>query len=239
MAKLRADERLSYLSAARQYGVPLPWDADARIHITGSIDVGRARVGGIVGHRDRHPAVLVQGAPVSTPEQTFLELAEVLSSDDLVAAGDFLIHAPRRPEPGRPWTTLERLREAAAVRRRGVRRARSALELVRIGVESPQETQLRLLLVRNGIPEPKCGYRLRAVDGSWIGWFDLAWPERGVLGEYDGDQHRTSAAQYEKDIRRFDLAADNGARVIRVRAAGLRAAGRAETVTRFRSALGL
>lgn len=78
------------------------------------------------------------------------------------------------------------------------------------------ETALRLILADAGLPEPECGYPL-----SGIGWLDLAWPEYRVLAEYDGDQHRTSTGQYERDILRFDLAADLDWRVIRVRKRGV------------------
>jgi len=218
--------------------VPLPLDADQRTHISAPPNASHARGEGVVGHRDDGAAIEVDGLRVSAPEHLFLELARDLRLDDLVAVGDHLIHIPRLRAGRRPWTTIDRLREAAIGPHRRVRLARHALELVRPGVESPQETRLRLLLGRAGLPEARCGYELVGSDGRRIGWFDLAWPEQRVLGEYDGDQHRTSTAQYDKDIRRFDLAADDDWRVIRVRASGLRTAGRAETVARFVRALG-
>lgn len=98
------------------------------------------------------------------------------------------------------------------------------------------ETRLRLLLQDAGIPEPRCGFELRTRRGRRIGWFDLAWPDRRVIAEYDGDQHRTSTEQYERDIRRFDEAADEGWRVIRVRRAGILRRP-SDTVARVRRAL--
>lgn len=204
--------------------------------MTGPLDATQVRRRDVVGHRDDVLAAeSVRGVAVSTPERMFVELASVLDLDSLIAVGDHLVHAPRSTEPGRPFTTLAALRDATEVgsRRKAVPLARSALDLVRHGVESPMETALRLLLVRAGIPEPVCGYRLMSPERRFIGWFDLAWPEHGDLGEYDGDQHRRSRAQYELDIRRYDLAADAGWRTIRVRAAGMTRAGRAETVARF------
>jgi len=236
---LRPGDRLSHVSAARILGVPLPADADARIHVSSAPGLSQVRARGFVGHRDATPAVHARGVAVSEPSRMFLELAQSLRLDDLVAAGDHLVLVPRFAVPGRPFARLADLAAAAAVgcRVSGAPRARRALELVRPGVESPQETRLRLLLTRAGLPEPECGYELRARSGRWIGWFDLAWPAHRVLGEYDGDQHRTDPVQYDRDIRRFDLASDEGWRVIRVRAPGLRPAGRAETVRRFRTAL--
>jgi very-short-patch-repair endonuclease len=57
-----------------------------------------------------------------------------------------------------------------------------------------------------------------------------------VIVEYDGDQHRTSTLQYDRDITRFDRATDAGFRVIRVRARGL-FGDRAATLDRIREAL--
>jgi very-short-patch-repair endonuclease len=82
------------------------------------------------------------------------------------------------------------------------------------------ETRLRLLARDAGLPEPTLQFEL--VDGRRrIGWFDLAWPDRRLIAEYDGDQHRTSARQYDRDIERFDAAHDLGWHVVRVRAPGL------------------
>ena len=85
------------------------------------------------------------------------------------------------------------------------------------------------------LPEPVCGFEL--TDGSrHVGWFDLAWPQYRAIAEYDGDRHRTDTTQYERDIWRFDRAAELDWRVVRVRKWGLdRAAD--ETVTRVARAL--
>ena len=235
--RLRDGERFSHATAARLYGLPLPWGLDDRIHVTSPPGIAPSRHRGCRGHHDDGTGIrLIDGLPVSTPEQTFIELGRLLPTDALVAVGDHLVHVPRFPEAGRPWTTIERLAAACTERRAGVVRARAALGSVRQGVESPMETALRLLLVGAGLREPVCGYELRDGDRR-IGWFDLAWPQQRVLGEYDGDQHRTSAEQYEKDIRRFDDAAEIDWRVVRVRKSGMRRAERATTVARFRRAL--
>ncbi|MCU1440887.1 MAG: hypothetical protein JWP85_1884 [Rhodoglobus sp.] len=83
------------------------------------------------------------------------------------------------------------------------------------------ETRLRILLEDAGLPRPECGFELLDDCGRAIGWFDLAWPDFRVIAEYDGDQHRTSTRQYERDISRFDAAADADWRVIRVRGSGI------------------
>ena len=191
------------------------------------------------GHTSSDGGTVVQrGMPLSDPVSAFLEAATVLELDDLVAAGDYLVLDPRVLEPGfdRPFTSLSELRaRTAAASGRGVQRARAAAANVREGVESRKETALRLLLHRAGIPEPTCGFEL--LNGQRpVGWFDLAWPEFKTIAEYDGDGHRTSKDQYERDIRRYDMAADLDWRVVRVRNPGLEREA-ADTIGRVERAL--
>lgn len=156
----------------------------------------------------------------------------------LVAIGDHLVLDPRvlDPHDERPHIRLGELRSAVAqATGRNIRTARAAAALVREGVESPRETALRLLVHALGLPEPVCGYLVCDREGREIGYFDLVWPELRIIVEYDGDQHRTSAYQYDRDIRRFDRASEAGYRVIRVRARGL-GADLDETIVRLRRA---
>lgn len=237
---LRPGDRFSHTSAARLWGVPLPsWVTDV-VHVTAAPGRTRPRGAGVSGHDGAGtPPVDRAGLPASDPMTMLLELSPLLRLEDLVAVGDYLLLEPRFPRPldTRPHLDAVTLRTwLDSVAARGVRRARSAAELMRPGVESPRETRLRLLLVGAGLPEPVCGYELSDRVGHWIGWFDLAWPDWRVIAEYDGDQHRTSDLQYERDISRFDRAAEAGWTVIRVRKAGL-AHQRDETIRRVASAL--
>ena len=84
---------------------------------------------------------------------------------------------PWSPEGRRsPRTTTAALRSALlrAGRFKGVRTARAALELVRVGADSPQETALRLALLHAGLPEPELQLvlhpgRARSPDAD-LGW---------------------------------------------------------------------
>ena len=195
----------------------------------------------MVGHEEsvRQPAWFREGLPVSPPALAFLEAAAELTLDDLVAAGDFLVLDPRVLDPRdiRPHIALDELRhELAQAHAPHVRLARKAAALVRQGAESRPESLLRLLLVHAGIEEPECGVAVSDATGAHIGYFDLVWPARKVVVEYDGDQHRTSTYQYERDIMRVDRATASGFRVVRVRAHGL-FRDPAATVLRVRAAL--
>jgi hypothetical protein len=243
--RLRPGDRISHTSALALLGAPLPDPAGSEVHVTMDTALRGSRLRGprargVVGHAASTGAVIEHlGLPISDPVTAFLEASTMLELDDLIAVADYLVLDPRVLEPGldRPFTTLAELRgRANAASGRGVQRARSAAAHAREGVESPKETALRLLLHRAGIPEATCGYEL--LDGRRrIGWFDLAWPEFKTIAEYDGDRHRTSKWQYERDIRRYDDAADLDWRVVRVRNPGL--GGRAaDTIARVERALG-
>ena len=234
---LRDGERFSHLSAARLWGAPTPI-GDGNIHVTRP-STSRARTAGVVGHRSPGGTTVIRhDLPVSDPITLFLEVATLLPLPDVVAIGDHLVLDPRvlDPHDRRPYVSLDDLRARCGdAHGRGVLRARAASNLVRRGAESPKETGLRLLARAAGLPEPQLQHELFGPMGHRIGAFDLAWPEAHLIAEYDGDQHRTSTAQYERDIRRFDDAADLRWRVIRVRAHGL-GRGRDDTTRRLRVA---
>ena len=98
------------------------------------------------------------------------------------------------------------------------------------------ETALRLLLLRHGLPEPELNQNLFDDRGRWIGRFDMVYRDARVIVEYDGDQHRTSTTQYERDISRIDRAFAAKWTVVRVRARGIHVEPM-NTVRRVREAL--
>lgn len=235
---LRPGDRFSGPTAVALWGAPLP-DEAGPLHVTAGAGLTRPRRHGIVGHEGPNAVPDWRGGlPVSPPALAFLECASTLSLAQLVAVGDYLVLDPRVLDPldVRPHIRLDSLRrEMTDATGRSIRLARAAAALVREGVESARETALRLLTHELGLPEPTCGYLVHDRDGRAIGYFDLVWPDHRVIAEYDGDQHRSSRYQYDRDIRRFDRASEAGYRVIRVRARGL-GPDRLETIERLRGA---
>lgn len=103
----------------------------------------------------------LHGIPVTSPERTWADLAALLPVgrvDALVVAGDSVVKRPWTLQ-GRqePRTKVQRLREAVqrAGCYKGVRAAREALELIRVGSDAATETMMRLALVHAGLPEPE------------------------------------------------------------------------------------
>ena len=227
--RLRSNQRFSHTTALALLGAPLPVRFEEALHVSTVNDVSaprlrEPRLAGVVGHSTTRAGTTEVGSfRLSDAPTAFLEAATLLSVDDLVAVADFLVLDPRVVDltMDRPVIPLSDLRRALrSAKGRGVAAARRAVARAREGVESPMETALRLLLIDAGLPEPLCGFEL--LDGRRrVGWFDLAWPEFRVIAEYDGDQHRTSTSQYDRDIARFDWAAELDWRVVRVRKRGV------------------
>lgn len=105
---------------------------------------------------------------------------------------------------------------------RGIRTLRRALALVDPGAESPQETVLRLVLVRSGLPRPQTQIPVHDRHGRIVRRIDLGWPQWMVGVEYDGAQHFTNAEHYADDIERLEFLAARGWTIVRVSSRQLR-----------------
>lgn len=195
----------SHVTAARLWGFPLParLERDLRVHVSVKHQSERPQAKGVVAHlmpRDVLGPLRRHGLPVTPPIETFCALAHVLTVPELVGIGDHLVRRIR------PDATLEQL--DAAVRRSagryGARKLREALALVRPRTDSSRETELRLVLVDAGMPEPMVNYPIRDVAGQLIRHGDLAYPELKVLVEYDGEQHRVDDEQYRRDKEQLE-----------------------------------
>lgn len=168
------------------------------------------------GIRCRHDELLagevtlVGEVPVTSGARTAFDIARTEPIDQAIAALDALLHAT-----GVTVAEVERL-AARHPGVRGLRRAESVLALVDPGSESPRETSLRLLLIRNGLPTPQTQIEVRDEAGYPIARLDMGWPELMVAVEYDGDQHRTDRRQYVRDVRRLEMLERLGWIVIRV-----------------------
>lgn len=175
---------------------------DDHTHITVPEHGDRLRRQGVKSHLGHAAArrTLRTGIPLSTPEQTFIDLAATgINLIDLVVLGDAMLKAE--------LTTIPTLMEAIeAWQGHGTRLALRAARLMREGVDSPMETRVRLLIVLAGLPEPTVNVIVRGEDGSWRMRFDLCYIKQRLIVEYDGRRHADSPEQWERDIfRREDL----------------------------------
>lgn len=90
----------------------------------------------------------------------------------------------------------------------GVRRSRANAGRVRERVRSFRETDLRLVLVLAGLPEPETNVDLHDALGTHLGCGDLVWRRWRIVAEYDGWYHERTASQRREDtLRREELEA--------------------------------
>lgn len=154
------------------------------------------RLAGVDARRTQSPHVVrVDGRVVTSPAQTFCELAADLDLVELTALGDSLVKC---------GALTEQLLRAHAAQYRGKQTAlaRRAAGLVRAGVESPRETRSRLLAVLAGLPEPEVNLVFRYPSGDVRYRLDMGYRQQKVGFEYDGRQHAESSKQWQWDIRR-------------------------------------
>ncbi|MFF2053364.1 hypothetical protein ACFVU2_17320 [Leifsonia sp. NPDC058194] len=208
------DFAFSHWTAALLFEAPLPRRDDSPIHVSVPAPGRAPEIAGFVGHKLSEWATVERmGLPVTTPEQTWIDLATMLVPTELLVIGDYFVSGRH------PLSTREALARAIAASpgRRGIARARQAIDLIRVGSESPGETRLRLLLESAGLPAPRPN--LDIVDGDrFVARVDLAYPDVCVAVEYEGDIHRVDRAVWRKDIRRRERLEDIGWRTVRVTA---------------------
>ena len=221
-------------SAGRLWNAPLPGrlEEDWRIHLARRRGLSTPRRVNVVGHQLAllpDEVVELDGVRVTSPARTWLDLASVLSIDELVIAGDSMVceHGPEFPHPRNALCSIEELRSIVERHRgsRGVRKARTAVELIRVGADSAPETRLRLVLVRAGLPEPVLNHVVWSEDpwredagggtGLPVLWPDAAYPQWRISLQYEG-AHHNDEDQYLRDIRRADTAARCGWYEVRI-----------------------
>lgn len=203
----------SHLSAATVYGLPVPAYADEHVTVPTAADRRprpelRAHV---ATTSDVH---VLRGLRVSSPTRMFLELAGILSLVEMVVVGDALVRA-------RLTTPEELVHYCAAARTRGAVRARRAASYVRVEVDSPMESRLRMLIVLAGLPEPQVNVKQYDEHGRLRFRFDLCYPELKLIVEYDGRQHRDDLDQWDRDTERRDWFDEEGWRIVAVFSRGV------------------
>jgi very-short-patch-repair endonuclease len=161
----------------------------------------------------------------TTPARTAYDIGRRVPDDTAIVRIDALLNATR--------CTVEDVGRIADryPGARGITSLRAALNLVDGGAESPKETELRLLLVRDGLPRPttqiKVGKRR----------IDMGWPDLKIGVEYDGGQHWTDPRTHAEDIERLEFLASQGWIIVRVSARQLHRQPQ-EVLRRVRIALG-
>ncbi|MEV7632323.1 hypothetical protein AB0N64_07950 [Microbacterium sp. NPDC089318] len=242
--RMKPGHRFVGRTAVRLWGLPHPkkWAMDEEVDVAVPVDGTPPRTSGVRGRRlSVHLAgtCTIDRFRVVDPLAAVISCADDFSFDEAVIVLDALLtRSDCYPglRPGRPVFTLEEIENRLAVWRRfpGRRTIAAALRSARAEVESPKETETRLLIVRAGLPEPIVQHQI--VDGGRvIARTDLAYPALKIAFEYEGDAHRTSKDRWRRDIRRQRDLEDRGWLVIRLTELDL--ADRAAVISRIRRAV--
>jgi hypothetical protein len=157
---------------------------------------------GIVTRNERFlvdEATEIDGMVVATPERTAYDLGRHLPRNQAVAQLDALSRA----------TGLTAASMVPLIERskgvRGIRRLRTAVDLMDGGAQSPKETWLRLLLIDAGYPRPATQIPVLDDFGHAFAYLDMGWEGPQIAVEYDGRQHGSDADQWRWDVRRLRM----------------------------------
>ena len=201
-------------SAAVLWGVPMA-GPDDDVELTSFPGAHPVRTTGIRMRRadleERH-VLRHDGIWVTSPEATAVELSGGADLGEAVTAVDQLVVVGGADLPTVRW-----LADSAVGP--DCRRARRACALADGLAQSPQETRLRLLIGRAGLPTPVA--QCRVVDGGrFVARVDFGWPAHRVAVEYDGLWH-AEPGQFARDRQRLNRLTAAGWRVVFVTAADL------------------
>jgi hypothetical protein len=226
---LRPGAVVSGRSAAVLWGVDLATATDD-VELTLPAGAHPMRMPGIRARRtllDPRHVGRRRGVLVTAPDATALAVAGALPLDDAVVAVDRLtVHGP---------ADLTRVRAlAAAGTGRNCCCARLACSLADGRAESPQETRIRLLVLRSGLPAPVAQFPVPR-PGRRPLRLDFAWPGHRLALEYDGLWHG-EPGQLPKDRRRLNELGDLGWRVVFATAADVHRP--ADLIARLSAVLG-
>jgi hypothetical protein len=174
---------LSHTSAAVEHGLRLFNPDLRRIHVT-CLDRPIAHTTkDVVYHQGRctdDDLTLVGSRLVVAPVRAGLEAASITHG----AGGQVILDSVVHLKLG----TLDEI-YAGFERLTGwpnSRKLQITVRLVRKGAESVGESVSRYLMWTQHLPEPHLQFEVRDAWGNLLGITDFAWPEYGLLGEFDG-----------------------------------------------------
>lgn len=177
----------------------------------------RRRASDVVWHESFHleerDVTEIDRIPVTRPVRTFLDLAGVLTDNELE---EVLNEGVRRNLLSVPaiWRRLEQL----GTLRRGAGSARRALERHIPGQRPPEgvlETRYLQLVRKAGLPTGTAQYEVRRPDGRRA-YIDFAYPELMLAVELDGDASHFGARRSRNDqTRENDIVATGRWRFLR------------------------
>lgn len=207
---MRPNQCFSGPTAAVILGLPVPPRKSEDIEVASVTPHHPPRMVGVRGRKISQHLVTVtthRGFRITSPASTWVMLAAELELADLVAAGDAVLRCPRIGGTTRyerpPLATAASLNaEISRGRRVGLTSARRALPLLTTQSASAPESHLRMRLREWGLPKPALDHDVYDAAGKFLGCTEIAYPDFMVAFEYEGDHHRVSRKQWERDIEK-------------------------------------
>lgn len=186
LARLEAPAVVSHFAAAAVWGIDLLGAWPDAVDVTIPRATG-GRSGGAIRRRalglERVERVPFGAHEVTTPAQTALDLARILPFTRAVSAIDQTLWSGRRG--GALATKDDILALLGTESVRGDARARRALAASASLAANARETQMRLLVIALGFPDPRLQERRRLRSGRVV-FGDLYFPEADHWLEIDG-----------------------------------------------------
>ena len=181
--RLAPNVALSHVNAALEHDLPV-WGIDLSLtHVT-RLDGGAGRTeAGVVHHEGLTvPGDLlhVDGRLVVDPVRAAVVTASMGTSEAALSIFDGLLHRGKGASEALETTyqTLEHWPD--------MQKLRVPVLMADPRPESVGESRSRWLFFNQGLPAPELQFRVYDDDGRLLGIADFAWPEHGLLGEFDG-----------------------------------------------------
>ena len=193
---------------------------------------GAAYFDGLTRGGDRRPVPLVVGNhPLRADPRVEIDRSQIAPSERTIIGGIWvatvqraLFDAMRRSTSVRDAVVMMDMTAAARLMSvelmtvyvgwrpawTGVQLVREALKLATNESRSPQETRMRLVWqVDAGLAAPLCNVPVFSRSGELLAIPDLFDPVAGLVGEYDGEDHK-SRERHRADVAREDVLRRHG-----------------------------
>jgi hypothetical protein len=185
--RMRPGAVISHFSAAAEWEIDLlgAWPTTLDVTVPRS---GGGRSSGLI-RRHTASSGMPETVPfgihrITTPAQTALDLARILSHTKAVSAVDQAIWAQR---PGGALTTRDEILELReGTSHRGNARALRAIEFSEALASNPRESQSRVVIARLGFPRPRLQER-RVLRTGRLVFGDFYFPQHDHWAELDGE----------------------------------------------------
>jgi Transcriptional regulator, AbiEi antitoxin len=181
--RIAPDAVVSHQSAAVLHRLPVWHLPLARVHATRPRRSGALRTGRLHVHTaplEPDEIVVVDGVAITAVARTVTDIARSTGLEEAVAVLDAALQR-HLVTPAALAAALDRMAGWP-----GVPRARRAVEFADPRAMSVGESRSRVAMARFGVARPVPQWTVVAPSGGVLGTADFGWPDRGVVGEFDG-----------------------------------------------------